>query len=76
MSQPQQYTCQERPFLGLEPGVVFDVVGVGEDGVEREEGGRVGVEVEGKGSVEMEGVDFRGGYTVGRKRRSVGTLGK
>lgn len=43
MARPEGNTSEKSPLLALEPVVVFDVVGVGEERVEAEEGEGVDV---------------------------------
>lgn len=43
MARPERNTSEKSPLLALEPVVVFDVVGVGEERVEAEEGEGVDV---------------------------------
>ena len=58
MAQAEGDAGEEGPLLALEPVVVLDVVRVGEDWIEGEEGDRVEVRVPGQADVQRRARDF------------------
>lgn len=59
MSSSERYACEKCPFFADEPLVVFDVVGVGEDGVQRQKWDSVQVGVPRNRYMETRSRNFR-----------------
>ena len=60
MAGPQAGACEKRPLFADEPFVIFDVIGVGEEGVKGEKGDSVEVGVPGDGPVQAGTRNFGG----------------
>lgn len=60
MTRPKRNTIQKSPFLRLDPVFIFDVVGVCQERIERQEGEGVDVRPGGEGVTEFGTGDLGG----------------